>query len=243
MLRDKSNARTGDQPSAAMRALRLKKGMTLVHLSEATGRAVSTLSKLENDKMSFTYDKLVKIASGMGVDIAEIFSATENTDEASTPSGRRSIAKGGEGRVIETANYVHTYLATDLLKKRFVPIYGEVKARSIDEFGEMIRHPGEEFVYVLEGAVELHTALYAPVLLEAGESMYFDSSMAHAYIAAAKGPCRMLSICSGSESDLIAAIPSTPADGVREAVAGHPAPIKPGRTGGAKAVRTPRKTA
>ena len=82
MLRDKSNARTGDQPSAAMRALRLKKGMTLVHLSEATGLAVSTLSKLETDKMSFTYDKLVKIASGLGVDIAEIFSATEHSGRA-----------------------------------------------------------------------------------------------------------------------------------------------------------------
>ena len=91
------------------------------------------------------------------------------------------------------------------MNKRFIPIVAEVRARSLAEFGEMIRHPGEEYAHVLEG-VDLHTDLYAPVRLETGDSIYFDSGMGHAYIAAAPGLCRVLSICSGEESHLIAAL-------------------------------------
>jgi quercetin dioxygenase-like cupin family protein len=48
----------------------------------------------------------------------------------------------------------------------------------------------------------LHTDLYAPVLLKTGDSIYFDSGMAHAYIAATDSLCRVLSICSASEVQL-----------------------------------------
>jgi uncharacterized cupin superfamily protein len=79
-----------------------------------------------------------------------------------------------------------------------VPIIAEPHARSLAEFGELIRHPGEEFVYVLEGTVDLHTDLYTPARLEAGDSMYFDSGMGHAYIAVGLKRCRVLSICTQS---------------------------------------------
>ncbi|HEY1962957.1 MAG TPA: cupin domain-containing protein, partial [Rhizomicrobium sp.] len=46
----------------------------------------------------------------------------------------------------------------------------------------------------------------APVLLRKGDSIYFDSGMGHAYLAAESGPCRVLSICSGPESHLIEAL-------------------------------------
>lgn len=58
-----------------------------------------------------------------------------------------------------------------------------------------MRHAGEEFLYVIEGELELHTEYYAPLILRAGESTYFDSRMGHAYIAHGKTPCRALSVC------------------------------------------------
>ena len=86
----------------------------------------------------------------------------------------------------------------------------EIRARSLSEFGEMIRHSGEEYAFVLEGTVELHTELYAPVSLEVGDSIYFDSGMGHVYLAVGNGPCRVLAICSGDESQLIAALSPEP---------------------------------
>ena len=94
-----------------------------------------------------------------------------------------------------------------------MPIIADVRARSPDEFGEMIRHPGEEYAYVIEGEVELHTELYAPVHLKTGDSIYFDSGMGHVYVNVGKGTCRILSICSSPESQLIAAMRERPGEG------------------------------
>jgi transcriptional regulator with XRE-family HTH domain len=194
------------KPGSALRAFRVQRGWTLAEVSSRTGLSIPTLSKLENDKMSLTYDKLVKISTGMGIELGELFSAGRPSGKQKGMTGRRCINRAGEGNSIETRNYLNVYLATELLHKRFVPIYGELRATSIEEFGEMIRHAGEEFVYVLEGTIEFHTELYAPVKLKAGDSMYFDSGMAHAYLAASPGPCRILSICSASEGQLQAAV-------------------------------------
>lgn len=194
------------KPGSALRSLRVQRGWTLAEVSSRTGLSIPTLSKLENDKMSLTYDKLVKISTGMDIELGELFSSGESTREQKGIMGRRSITRAGEGNRIETRNYLNVYLATELLHKRFVPIFGELRATSIEEFGEMIRHAGEEFVYVLEGTVEFHTELYAPVKLQPGDSMYFDSGMAHAYLAASPGPCRVLSICSAAEEQLKAAV-------------------------------------
>ena len=118
------------------------------------------------------------------------------------PSGRRSINRRGSGYAINTPSYSHLYPAADLLNKRSVPIIAEIHARSLADFGELIRHPGEEFAYVLDGTVDVHTDLYAPVRLEKGDSMYFDSGMGHAYIAVSKGVCRILSVCSSEDEHM-----------------------------------------
>lgn len=194
------DSRSTARPGESLRAMRLRRSWTLMEVSERTGLPVSTLSKIENGKMSLTYDKLSRISAGLEIDIAQLFSR-----EAAAPApsgGRRSITRAGEGRAIETEHYGHLYPAADLLNKRFVPIIAEIRARSLQEFGDFIRHPGEEYAYVIEGAIDLHTELYAPTRLETGDSIYFDSSMGHAYIAAAPGRCRLLSICSATDLQL-----------------------------------------
>ncbi|MGH8110719.1 MAG: helix-turn-helix domain-containing protein [Rhodanobacteraceae bacterium] len=205
------------RPGMALRAFRKRKRLTLAEVGTRTGLPVSTLSKIENGKVSLSYDKLARLSAGLEIDIAQLFQPGV-ASPASTINGRRSITRAGTGLAIETENYSHLYPSADLLNKRFVPIVAELHARSIAEFGELIRHPGEEYAYVLEGAVDLHTDMYAPLRLEAGDSIYFDSGMGHAYIAVGTGRCRVLSICSATQSQLLEA---SGADG-RPAVV-HPA--------------------
>jgi uncharacterized cupin superfamily protein len=69
------------------------------------------------------------------------------------------------------------------------------------EFGKFMHHAGEEFLYVLQGELELHTESYAPLILKAGESTYFDSRMGHAYVVRGEGPCRGLVICTVPRAD------------------------------------------
>jgi transcriptional regulator with XRE-family HTH domain len=200
---------------AALKVIRLQRRWTLADVSERTGLPVSTLSKIENGKMSLSYDKLARISKGMDIDIAALFAGeTATASKMELVTGRRSVVRAGEGEPIDTDVYSHLYLASDLLNKRFVPLIAEIKARSVDEFSEMIRHPGEEYTYVLEGTVELHTDVYAPLRLEAGDSIFFDSGMGHVYIAATYAVCRVLTICSGEESQLRASFgtPDAPSE-------------------------------
>jgi transcriptional regulator with XRE-family HTH domain len=192
---------TTAHPGSILKALRAERGWTLAQVSELTGLPITTLSKIENEKLSLSYDKLVRISKGLGIDISRFFGMAEAPKEPAgiTPSGRRSFTRAGDGSVIETRNYRHIFPAADLLNKQFTPVIAELRIHSRADFGPLIRHAGEEYAIVLEGRVEFHTELYAPMMLNKGDSIYFDSSMGHAYIAADKGPCRILSICSDSE--------------------------------------------
>lgn len=51
---------------------------------------------------------------------------------------------------------------------------------------------------MLAGAMELHSDLYAPLLLATGDSVYFDSGMAHAYVRVSEVACHVLSVCAGA---------------------------------------------
>jgi quercetin dioxygenase-like cupin family protein len=54
------------------------------------------------------------------------------------------------------------------------------------------RHQGQEFLYVLSGRLELHTELYEPVQLKAGDSILFDSSMGHHYVSLGRKDAEIL---------------------------------------------------
>ncbi|WP_163362811.1 helix-turn-helix domain-containing protein, partial [Klebsiella aerogenes] len=50
-----------------LKAARRIRGLTLKEVSERTGMALSTLSKVENHQMSLTYDKLLQLSAGLGM--------------------------------------------------------------------------------------------------------------------------------------------------------------------------------
>ncbi|MCS3504387.1 MULTISPECIES: helix-turn-helix domain-containing protein [Achromobacter] len=171
-----------------LRALRQARNWTLKQAAAATGVAASTLSKIENSLLSPTYDNLIKIAAGLDLDVAELFSASD----AHMGTGRRSLSREGEGRQYETPYYDHRLLCTALSHKRMMPFHTRVKARSFDEFQDWSRHRGEEFVYVLEGEVMLYTEFYEPARLKAGESFYIDSRMGHRVISLSEADAMVL---------------------------------------------------
>jgi transcriptional regulator with XRE-family HTH domain len=183
-------------PGQALHTARLAKGLTLRELAARVGMPYSTLSKLENGKMSFTYDKLIRLAQGLGIDLQELMSGNGDPPAASS-TGRRSVTRAGEEPLAESESYTHFYPAADLVGKMMTPILIDIRATSLDEMGGLVRHSGEEFLYVLRGAMELHSDLYTPLALGPGDCIYFDSAMAHAYVRTSAEPCVVLSVCAG----------------------------------------------
>lgn len=191
------------RPGAALKALRTERGWSLAEVSQRTGLPVSSLSKVENGKMELTLDRLMRIATALEVDIAGLFRPPANQYAKTPASGRRSITRAGEGKVIDTPIGRYQYLAYELMNKGSIPIIVDVTARSLEEFGEYNRHPGEEMLLVLDGELDLYTDMYLPVNLKTGDSIYFDSNMGHAYVAVGKKPCRILTMCIAPDSELI----------------------------------------
>src|ERR1700756_3901573 len=161
--------------------VRQRNGWTLREMSEKVGIPLSTLAKVEQDKLSLSYDKLQQFTSRLGLTLVE-FLAHDASARAPSPvvTARRSLGSPGNSVNVATPNYDYEYLCADLREKRMVPIISRIRAHSLDEFGKLVRHPGEEFIYVLEGAIEVHLQFYTPVTLTAGQSIYIDSTMGHA---------------------------------------------------------------
>jgi transcriptional regulator with XRE-family HTH domain len=177
-----SGLRTNVEPlqlGKRLREIRQSLGLTLEEASQKTGLARSTLSKIENEQISPTFTAVQKLATGLQIDIPQLFEKPRGT----LASGRRVMTKAGEGTHHPTSTYEHELLSTELARKKMVPFKTRVRARSFDDFGDWVRHEGEEFLLVLEGEVALYTEFYEPVSMLAGDSMYYDANMGHALVS------------------------------------------------------------
>ncbi|MCA2013219.1 helix-turn-helix domain-containing protein [Pararhodobacter sp. CCB-MM2] len=176
--------------------IRRNRGWTLHNMAEASGLAVSTISKVERGLMSLTYDRMLQLARGIGVDMTEFFSS----EGSSFQPGEFAVAPKGTFERAETRNYVYEMLFPQIRNKAMVPMMGSLKAHDLMDFDDFVRHPGQEFLLVLEGAVTVFAEGKAPVVLRAGDSAYFDSSRGHLYASAGATDARILVVCTEAET-------------------------------------------
>lgn len=205
-----------------LRSLRTRNDWTLKEMSKRTGIPLSTLAKVEHDRLTLTYDKLLLLSERLKMRMSDLFAEPGDAPEQPV-TARRSMGRLDRAVRVTTPNYDYYYLCAELRRKRMIPILTRIRAKNIEEFGELVHHPGEEYVYVLEGRVEIHTEFYDPIVLEAGESIYIDSNMGHAYVAAAGcEEASVLGVCSSADEDLMESlmelhgdkevVPEAPAD-------------------------------
>jgi transcriptional regulator with XRE-family HTH domain len=191
-------ANMGDQPhdhsiGASLKRRRRAKKWSLKTLSEKSGIPVSTLSKVENGLMSLKIEKLLAVSNALDVDVLQLVTPEETDSPVALITGRRSITRAGTAQRTKTENSVYEHHANDFSRRLFSPAVIEVQPGVNPE---LIRHQGEEFIYVLEGRVEALTEFYEPTILEAGDSMYIDSTMAHNVRALDGKRARILNVSS-----------------------------------------------
>jgi mannose-6-phosphate isomerase-like protein (cupin superfamily) len=198
-------------------------------MSQRTDIPVSTLSKVEHDHLTLTYDKLVQLSQRLNIRISELFADTTGGVEPSV-TARRSIGRTEDAVRVSTKNYDYYYLCPELRRKRMIPILTRIRAKSAEEFGSLVHHSGEEYIYVLEGSIKVLTEFYDPVILNVGESIYLDSNMGHAYVTAeGREEAVVLGVCSSTDESLLESLlslhtdttvptPSKSADKARPAV-------------------------
>lgn len=178
-----------------LREIRRQRRWTLDEASVNTGLAKSTLSKIENERVSPSFEVVQKLAIGLGIDIPQLF-VTSTEPQA---SGRRTLTRSGTGRPHPTATYEHELLCAELTNKKMLPFKSTIRARSFEEFNGWVRHDGEEFLLVLRGSLAFYSEFYEPVVLDEGDCVYYDSGMGHACVSVSEVDARILWICTPSD--------------------------------------------
>lgn len=191
-----------------LRRLRSRAGWTLKEMSAKSGIPVSTLSKVEHDRLTLTYDKLYQLSHRLQLPMSELF--VDGDEEATPPVlARRSLGDLQRAVRVETPNYDYYYLCTELRRKRMIPVITRIRAKTPEQFGDLVHHAGEEFIYVVSGRIVVNTEFYDPVILHQGQSIYLDSSMGHAYLAAEGcDEAEVLGVMSSADEDLMKSLMS-----------------------------------
>jgi transcriptional regulator with XRE-family HTH domain len=171
-----------------IKSLRKSRGLTLADLARSTDVSEATLSRVENDQTLVSAHHLYQLATSLSVDITAFF------EDGTKPiaHGIRSISRKGEGLPLQTARYEAQVLCTDIANKKMHPAINIVTIRTIEEAGGLSQHEGEEYLHVLAGKLSFISEFYEPLALEAGDNLYFDSNMGHAYLSADGAPVTIL---------------------------------------------------
>jgi transcriptional regulator with XRE-family HTH domain len=161
-----------------VRALRLKKSMGLVELGKHTGLSPAMLSKIERGHLFPTLPTLLRIALVFGVGLDFFFSAPREKPPLGVVRRKDRLRftdrMGGPDAAFEFESL--DYAAVE---RRLNAYYAEFPAVPPEKLRRH-QHAGGEFIYVLQGTLTVQVG-EEDHAIEAGDSMYFDSSVLHGY--------------------------------------------------------------
>ncbi len=172
---------------AKLRALRLKKKMGLVELGTHTGLSPALLSKLERGLLFPTLPTLLRIALVFSVGLEFFFAGSREQPLVAVVRKRDRVALPDRAGA-RSISYRFESLDFPATERRFNSFVAEFFAVAVESLRRH-DHPGVEFIYALQGTLSVHIGEVEHVL-HAGDSMYFDATVPHAYRRSAGRTCR-----------------------------------------------------
>jgi mannose-6-phosphate isomerase-like protein (cupin superfamily) len=178
-----------------IRAIRLKKKMGLVELGKHTGLSAAMLSKIERGQLFPTLPTLLRVALVFSVGLDYFFSG--NRDKPVVGIVRRKDRLRFREKP-DTRDVAYEFESLDFpaVERRMNSYLAEFMPVADDKVRPHA-HPGGEFLYVLSGTLEMLIGDEAHQL-NAGDSIYFDSSVPHAYRRSGAKPCSAIVVTSTS---------------------------------------------
>jgi transcriptional regulator with XRE-family HTH domain len=177
-----------------IKSLRESKSITLEEMAERTGLDIEQITRIEENKNLPSLAPLIKIARVLGVRLGTFL----DDDDALGPvvARKKNYKEGVSFSTNQTASHTHMDyypLASDKSGRHIEPFIIQVAPR--DENGNFLlsSHEGEEFIYCLEGLLEI-TYGNDTYLLENGDSIYYDSIVAHHVHAADSQGAKILAV-------------------------------------------------
>ncbi len=174
-----------------IKQIRESMGFSLQELAERTGFSTAFISQIENHLISPPLGALIKVAHSLNVEIGKFFEQSGKAPftivrkHERTPTSRVASKEG--------IRYGYSYesLAPDKINRNMEPFLVTLEPES--RKGVPYNHEGEEFIFVLEGRVEVQLADYRDIL-EPGDSIYYDSSVPHRVSTADENIARIIAV-------------------------------------------------
>ncbi|MBE7056137.1 MAG: cupin domain-containing protein [Ruminococcaceae bacterium] len=160
---------TGFAIGAKIKALRIKNGLTQEELANRSELSKGFISQVESEQTSPSIATLVDILECLGTNLTEFFSDATEERVVFTKEDYFINETPEEGRLI-------TWLIPNCQKNDMEPIILELAPGGVSPNDEP--HAGEEFGYVLSGAVQVIIGKHK-YKAKKGESFYFAADENH----------------------------------------------------------------
>ena len=158
--------------SIKMKKLRAKKKVTLEDLAKQTGYSEKYLSQIENNEVLAPVSVILSVSQALSI-ATEDFLLTKEEKK----SRRKELKQRRQALEKRTESYSYQVLTPQGTNKHLNAFKVTIEPQQEHKAVEY-HHPGEEFVYVLSGSLELKVGREKYVL-EPGESVHFDSTKIH----------------------------------------------------------------
>jgi transcriptional regulator with XRE-family HTH domain len=161
-----------------VKELRRLKDLTLDALAERAGLTVTQIERIEADEILPSLAPLIKIARVLGVRLGTFLDDEERISPTVTRQNALTEALSFSNNNEQARAQMNFFsLAANKAGRHMEPFIVNIKADRSKEFTSS-SHEGEEFLYVLEGEVEIDYGKEKFVLSK-GDSIYYDSIVKH----------------------------------------------------------------
>ena len=145
---------------AAIRRERMLQGLKIADVAGLAGISKGMLSRIENAQVSTSLDTLQKLCDSLGLHLSNLFKDFDR------PEGGAQHIKSGEGHEVvrRGTERGHTYHLLSYQQGPHKSI--EPFLVSMDDASEVFptfSHPGTEFLYLLEGRLDLFWYFFIPI--------------------------------------------------------------------------------
>ena len=160
-----------------VKVLREKKSVSLKELADLTGFSTALLSQVENHLVSPSLGTMIKLAKALGVRVGDFFGETEGEPFAIVRKDERKAVSRFASKEGVRYGYSYESLGFEKKNRHMEPFIVTLEPATIKTSKTSV-HDGEEFIFVLEGEMEVILGTHTDVLYP-GDSIYYDSNIPH----------------------------------------------------------------
>ncbi len=176
-----------------IRQIREMKNVGLDELAERSGIERSMVQKIEQEKNVPSLAPLIKIARALGVRLGTFLDDSDSFGPVVVRSGEYHQGVRFTSQASESREHLNFFsLAYDKAGRNMEPFIVDIEPGLQSDY-MLSSHEGEEFIFVLEGEVEINYGKEVFNLTK-GDSIYLDSIVMHNVHAGSQQPAKILAV-------------------------------------------------